>query len=144
MNIGRILMTVAIAVFTFIPPFPDLGTETHVFHPEWLPHARLHTVWLLGVTSGVGLVALYLLWGPRRDDAFCRNVAGALGVCVYGGFMLSAATMSLYGGGLTDVHGGIEGTLLGIDANLATFSIALIVLIAGWVMAARAPDETQR
>ena len=44
---GRILMILGTLMYGAIPPFVDL-TETHVFHPEWTPHSRMHMVWLLG------------------------------------------------------------------------------------------------
>ena len=75
-TLGRVLMTLAMVVFTFIPPLADLATDTHVFHPGWMPHARVHTVWLLGLTSSIGLVSLYLLWFRKIDSNFNENLAG--------------------------------------------------------------------
>ena len=92
--IGRILMTMATLMYGLIPPFVDL-TETHVFHPDWTPHARMHMVWLLGTNSTLAVVALFFLWLYRENSAFGVRLAGVLGLCVYGGFMLSAATTSL-------------------------------------------------
>ena len=131
-TVGKLLMTLAISVFTFIPPLVDLATDTHVFHPGWMPHARVHTVWLLGLTSSIGLVALYLLWSRKIDTAFTENLAGLLGACVYGSFFVSALTTTLYGGALSDHGGGIEQSMLGLDLNLFTFGVASIVLAAGW------------
>lgn len=125
-------MTMAIAVFTFIPPLADLATETHVFHPGWMPHARVHTVWLLGLTSSIGLVALYLLWFRKVESHFNENLAGMLAACVYGSFFLSGSTIGLYGGALADHEGGIDHTILAMDLNVFTFGVATIVLCAGW------------
>ena len=86
-------MTLAIAVFTFIPPLADLATDTHVFHPGWMPHARVHTVWLLGLTSSVGLLALYFLWVRKLDPSFGEDLAGVLGAIVYGSFFLGGSTV---------------------------------------------------
>jgi len=125
-------MTLAIAVFTFIPPLADLATDTHVFHPGWMPHAKVHTVWLLGLTSGVGLLALYFLWFRKLDSNFGENLAGGLGAIVYGSFFLSGLTMGFYGGALSDHEGGIGETVMGLDLNVFVFSLATIVLCAGW------------
>ncbi len=125
-------MTLAIAVFTFIPPLADLATDTHVFHPGWMPHARVHTVWLLGLTSSVGVLALYLLWFRKIDSEFSESLAGVLGAIVYGSFFLSALTIGLYGGALSDHEGGIGQTIIGLDLNLFTFGLASTVLCVGW------------
>jgi len=130
--IGRILMTVATLIYGIVPPFVDL-TETHVFHPDWTPHSRMHMVWLLGTNSSLAVIALFFLWLYKEDRAFGIRLAGALGLCVYGGFMLSAATTSLYGGSLSD-KGGVP-PILGMDANIFGFSLGLLVLIVGWALA---------
>lgn len=131
-TLGKVLMTLAIAVFTFIPPLADLATDTHVFHPGWMPHARVHTVWLLGLTSSVGVLALYLLWFRKIDSEFSESLAGVLGAIVYGSFFLSALTIGLYGGALSDHEGGIGQTIIGLDLNLFTFGLASTVLCVGW------------
>jgi hypothetical protein len=130
--VGQILMTLATLVYGVIPPFVDL-TETHVFHPEWTPHSRMHMVWLLGTNSGVALVALYWLWLYRANRALGLNLAGILGLCVYGGFWVSALTASLYGGALSD-KGGVP-PVMGMDANVLVFGIAAGFLILGWAIA---------
>lgn len=133
-KIGRIFISLSIAVFTFIPPIADLATNTHVFNPGWTPHSRVHTVWLLGVTSSTGLVALYLLWFRKTETGFNLNLAVTMAACVYGSFFLSAVTAGFYGGALTDVNSGMNIRILGIDPNLFTFGVALLLLLIGWGM----------
>jgi len=133
-TVGKILMTVAIGIYSFIPPLADLATDTHVFHDGWMPHARMHTVWLLGMTSSVGLLALYLLWGRKKDSSFNTNFAFSLSICVYGSFFLSAVTSHLYGGALSDDHGGVGHQMLGLDVNVIAFSLASLLLCVGWVL----------
>jgi hypothetical protein len=130
-------MTLAIAAFTFIPPLADLVTNTNVFHPDGAPHARVHTVWLLGLTSSLGLVALYLLWFRRADIHFNQNFAAILGAIVYGSFFLSSVTANLYGGALSDNEGGIEQTIMGLNLNVFTFGLAWIALGLGWLLCNR-------
>lgn len=133
---GKLLMTLAIAAYAFVPPAVDLITDTHVFHPDWPPHARMHTVWLLGVTTGVGLLALSLLWRSGPGRAHYLHLAGVLSGIVFAAFFLSAATVSLYGGALTDASGGMEPGPFGLDGNLFTFGGASIVLMLGWILCA--------
>jgi hypothetical protein len=130
--LSKLLMSLSIVAYALIPPIVDLATDTHVFHEGWMPHARMHTVWLLGVTSGVGLLALYLLWNPGPDAKFRTNLAAILSIIVFGAFYVSAFTTSLYGGSLSDMSGGVHAGPLGIDANLFTFTLAAILLLVGW------------
>ena len=130
--IGRVLMTLATLIYGVLPPFVDL-TETHVFHSEWTPHSRLHMVWLLGTNSAIALLALYFLWLHKANSVFGVRLAGILGLCVFGGFWLSATTISFYGGALSD-KGGVP-PILGMDANILIFSLALFILLAGWFIA---------
>lgn len=132
--LGRIIMTVATLMYGVIPPLVDL-TETHVFHPDWTPHARMHMVWLLGTNTAIALVALHFLWLHKSGLAAGVRHAGVLGLCVYGGFMLSALTISFYGGSMSD-KGGVP-PVLGVDANILAFSLALLLLLVGWFLAGR-------
>lgn len=132
--LGRIFMTLATLMYGIIPPLVDL-TETHVFHPDWTPHARMHMVWLLGTNTAIALVALYFLWLHKSRLAVGVPLAGVMGLCVYGGFMLSAFTTPLYGGSMSDA-GGVP-PVLGLDANILAFSFALLLLIVGWRLAGR-------
>jgi hypothetical protein len=129
---GRILMTLATFMYGAIPPFVDL-TETHVFHPEWTPHSRMHMVWLLGTNTSIAVLALYFLWFHKASRAFGVRLAGILGLCVYGGFWLSALTVSLYGGALSD-KGGVP-QIMGMDTNVVVFLSAVLILLAGWFLA---------
>jgi len=132
--VGRVLMTLATLVYGVAPPFADFN-ETHVLHPQWTPHARLHMVWLIATNSALAVMALYFLWLHRGDRALGARLAGLLGLCALGGFWIAAATMPLYGGALKDV-GGVP-LVLGLDGNLLAFSSALLLLLTGWALANR-------
>jgi hypothetical protein len=132
--IGRLLMTIATLAYGVIPLFVDLS-QTHVLHPDWTPHARMHMVWLLGTNSSLALVALCSLWLYRTNTALGTHLAGVLGLCVYGGFLLSAATLDLYAGALSDQDG--VPPVLGMDANVVVFSQGLLMLLAGWILTGR-------
>lgn len=67
-----------------------------------------------------------------QGDFYVR-LAGVLGLCVYGSFLLGAFTTSLYGGSPSD-KGGVP-PVMGMDANILAFSFALLLLIVGWLLA---------
>ena len=135
--IGKLLISLAIAIYAFIPPIVNLMTDSHVFHQQWMPHARMHTVWMLGSTFGISLVSLYLIWMRRIERQFSINLAVVLSSIVYGAFFLSASTISLYGGALSDLVDGSEKGPFGLDTNLFTFGLASLMLVTGWAMCAR-------
>jgi hypothetical protein len=57
----------------------------------------------------------------------------AHGLSVYGGFMFSATTTSLYGGALSDTRG--VPPAHDVDANIFAFSLGLLALALGWFLA---------
>ena len=121
---SKILITVATLLYGIAPLFADLNA-THVMHPDWTPHSRVHMVWLLGTNSSIAIVALWLLWAKAQTV-----LAAVLGLTVMAGFWIAAATAPLYGGALFDT-GGIERTIMGIEGNAFLFSIIVILLLAG-------------
>lgn len=129
LNLARILITIATLVYGFVPLLVDL-TETHVFHPDWTPHARFHMVWLLATNTSLALVSLYLLWISRFDTLIRVRAAGMLGLCALGGFFVSLITKGLYGGSLVDPHGGVP-PIMGLDANLVVFTPMLLLVVIG-------------
>lgn len=134
-NIGRILMTVATAIYGVVPPIVDLGA-THALHPDWTPHARMHMVWLIVTMSSIAVLAVYFIW-RHPDRRFGVHMGGLLGLCAFGGFFVSAATAPLYGGSLHD-KGGVPAVGGVIDANLLGFGLAIALLLIGWRAARRA------
>ncbi|MEO8073882.1 MAG: DUF6640 family protein [Acidobacteriota bacterium] len=129
LKLSRILITIATLVYGFVPLLVDL-TETHVFHPDWTPHARFHMVWLLATNTSLALVSLYLLWLSRFDTLTRVRAAGVLGLCALGGFFISLITKNLYGGALVDPHGGVP-PIMGLDANLVVFTPMLLLVVIG-------------
>ena len=131
LSISRVLITIATLVYGVIPVLVDIS-ETHAFHPDWPPHARFHMVWLLGTNSTLAVLALYLMWTGDTDRAVRTRIAGLIGLCVYGGFIISTATRKLYGGALVDSVGGVP-PVMGMDANLLVFLPMLgLVLLGLW------------
>ncbi len=138
-KISRWLITVATVVYGLIPPLVDLSA-THVFHPDWMPHARLHAVWQLGTNSGLALLALYLMWVKSSNDLLRIRFAGLIGLCVYAGFFVSALTHPLFGGALADEQGGVP-TVMGIYGNVMAFTPMLILVVIGlWLSRSGVPD----
>ncbi len=55
--------------------------RTHVFNPDWTPHAKFHDGWTIGLSAAIGASALYLIHGKRPPQP---GLAAALLAEVWG------------------------------------------------------------
>lgn len=137
--IAKILLTVAAIQYGFVPPIVDF-TETHVFHPDWSPHARFHLVWLLALGAALASCVIFCVWSSSSRRLAVLRQASVSGCLVLGAFFLAAAFRSQYGGSLTDLAEPIE--VLGIDGNVFSFAIASIFQVTGTVIVWRGGEST--
>lgn len=130
---GKILLTLATAMYTFVPSIADLN-KTHATNPLWVSHARFHVVWQTMIMLGIGLLSIYLLWFSEIGSVFSIDLAFILGLIVLGSFVINVGAKKLYAGTLSDPNG-VPPIFKNVDANLFFFSLALLILIAGYLMA---------
>jgi hypothetical protein len=124
---ARVLVTIGVLIYALAVPVLEIN-DTHVFNPEWPPHARLHEVWQLATNSMIGLLSLWLAWGKGQV-----RLSALLALLVMGGFLLAYALRDLYGGSMVLVEGSAERTLLGL--NLGVVGAAIVVATALAVLA---------
>src|SRR5204863_6814781 len=69
-NIGKMLISLA-AILTAVVPFLADWNDSHLFSPQWSPHARFHGAVSLGMTTILSSVALWLLWrrSPEQPES---------------------------------------------------------------------------
>jgi tryptophan-rich sensory protein len=67
MRISRLVLTGA-AIGTIVGTGRADLNRTHVFNPNWPPHARFHGVAGWGTVAGSQLLALWLLWRPDQQS----------------------------------------------------------------------------
>jgi len=126
-KVAKVLITVATLIYGVVPVFADVN-HTHIMHSDWPAHARFHTVWLILTNSSIALIALYQLWSK------CNFVLSAiLGLVVMFGFWIAVITKDLYAGALVD-PGGVEVSIVGIDANVFAFALVTAMLVSGLVL----------
>ena len=65
MRISRLVLSGA-AVGTIAGTGRADLNRTHIFNPQWPPHARFHNAAGWGIVTGSQLLALWLLWRPGQ------------------------------------------------------------------------------
>ena len=134
---ARGLITVATIWYGFVPLLADLN-PSHLFNPNWTPHARMHLTWLLSTNLLLAMYALYLLWGAREVLR-----AGLLGLCVVGGFWVATLSRDLYGGMLVDPDLSAE-FVMGLNPNIVANTLLLLLLGVGVFLQSRAGGQTRQ
>lgn len=61
---GRALLTLTSLVTMTGAYFADWN-ETHIYNPDWPPHAKFHNAQTMSMGAALGLIGLYLLWVHR-------------------------------------------------------------------------------
>lgn len=81
---GRIVMSL-VALSTSVSCYIADFNATHVYNPNWPPHARFHNGQTMSMGLTLGLLTQYLVWRPvfdrtvsPKDSAFLAAVTGSL------------------------------------------------------------------
>jgi len=137
-TVARILLTLTVLGYGLVTIKADFN-KTHATNPRWTPHARFHVVWQILSYSGVGLVALYLIWveGPQPLERL--YLAAALSAAIYGAFFATVLARPVFGGALYDENGYLPfRPPIGPghwrwDVNVTAFTILSSIMLAGVV-----------
>lgn len=125
---ARIILSLISVTLTVVAPLVDLNAS-HLLHPDWPMHARLHMLWAVLAFSMLGGYSLYLLWVSPWSIRVRLQVSILINFIINIAFVASAASMPLYGGGLADNQGGVPSLANGWDANLAVVAATMLLLI---------------
>lgn len=125
--LAKLLVTFGLLVFGLLLPVLEVG-DTHVFNPDWPPHARLHEVWQLITNTSLAVVGLWLAWARGKII-----LPGVIGLCVMGGVLGAHLIEARYGGALV-YSGGPSLAILGAPlaaliplAAVLSFALAMIL-----------------
>ncbi len=121
--VAKVLLTIAAIQYGVMPLIADFS-ESHVFHPDWAPHARFHLVWLLTLGSTLAAYVVFSVWQPAKKRPEVLKHVSLIGCFVLGAFFAATLTQPAYGGSLTDLAA--PNTLFGVNANVFSFSIASV------------------
>lgn len=132
--IKKIVITFSVILYAIVVPFLDIN-ETHVWNPDWTPHARIHEVWQLITNSSIGVLCLWLVWYKKEVQ-----LSTILSLLVTGGFLLAFFLKDGYGGSMKYLDGS-EKTLLGINIGILGFGIAFLFLILSHILTKTKPNK---
>jgi hypothetical protein len=126
--LGKLLIT-ATLLGTIVGPVLADWNESHVFNPEWPPHARFHEVAYLCMAVGFSVVGLWLLWRPSLEPAIGVTVAALVPVFTWGSFYVAEAVP----GSHFEDHAGHVPRLLGVPINLLFAAVIPALSLLGFV-----------
>ena len=124
-RVAQILLTLSALEF-FGPIVRDTGTS-HLLNEEWVGHARVHLVWLLGYMFFSGLANLYFIWLRRPRSIHSLYLSCLWQGCNLAGFWVSALLVDHYHGMIVDPR--FHHPILGIDENVFAFSVLSAIVV---------------
>lgn len=125
---ARLLLTFT-AVATLVGPVGADLNPSHVFNPERPPHARFHSVTSLVTTSGMSLIALWLVWRRSREPAISMLVAAAVPILAWGSFIALVVP-----GAAVEDHPETLARLGGIPINVVVAALFTALAILGYAL----------
>lgn len=122
---ARLLMTVC--VMEFFGPWGRDYSESHLFNPEWVGHARVHMMWLLGFFLFSGIGNLYLIWFAR-PLRLAHLYASFLWLGAnFLGFWLAVAMAPVYSGLVVVPEYHVY--IIGIEENVFVFGVLSLIYL---------------
>lgn len=107
--------------------------RSHVLNPNWPPHARFHGAAGWGTVAGSQLLALWLLWRPRRraaDDELALATAALLPAVAWLPFFGALATP----GTAVEHEPGHLARIAGVPVNLVAAAAIPAISAIGYVL----------
>lgn len=122
----KLLITISVMLFLVVIPVLELNAS-HVFNPEWPPHARFHNMWQIITNCCLGLLCLWLVWVKSNT-----LLSGVLVLCIMGGVLAAQTFADFYGG--TIVSGNIARAEFGLETATIGALFAVIATCAAIIM----------
>lgn len=90
---GRWILS-GLAATTAVGGYLADWNRTHLYNPEWPPHAKFHDAWTIGLGTLLGCGGLYFLWRRGRDP----ELELALGTLLPASFWIAQAASYAFPG----------------------------------------------
>lgn len=130
-KIGRILISVVVVVTAVVSVAVDWNSS-HVFNPDWPPHARFHDVVMLHLLSGVCILALWLMWRRSTEPDIGVRVAALIPIIFWAAFFYT--TLLVPGTGLSAAPNELPPSVAGIPLypNVVIAAICVTLSALGY------------
>ncbi len=128
MKIGKLLISF-IAVFTAISPYLADWNNTHIYNPNWPPHAKFHNAQTMIFGAYLGLLSLWALWGRKDISESEKLNQGTLLAALY--WLAQMPAILFPGTAFNDPNGLPMPTVLGVQTNQVLLGIVFILPIIG-------------
>jgi hypothetical protein len=142
-RVGRLTITL-VAIFTGTAAYLADWNETHIYNPNWPPHAKFHNAQTMVMASASALLSLWFLW-RRGENALLRLNVSSIFACFY--WMCLLPSILFPGAAFYDPDfGGYHAmpSVLGFELNQAYGAAFFIVLVAGANWLERSTLEASR
>jgi hypothetical protein len=123
----RIFMTI-LWISVAVGPIAADFNPTHLFNPDWPPHARFHMMTVFTSAVAIALFGLYLCWGPAKSRLANLRAGAVLGTLYTVSLLVATFTMPMYGGSLYWRDTELRPVSIA-DENLIVFACTTIVFI---------------
>jgi hypothetical protein len=127
---GELLITMSLIVTALGSLIHDWN-KTHVYNPEWPPHARFHFVSVVAMNFALGALGLWLLWGPSEHNTTTLFVSALIPIIVWGSFFAAIAVP----GCKAEDHPGQVPRLADIPINMLAAAAFCLTSIVGYFLA---------
>lgn len=128
-NFGRLLISLAVLATAVIPIRSDWNAS-HVFSPQWSPHARFHGMVSIGMPVLLAPVALWLLWRRSADPDTAATVAAFIPVSYWGPFF---GALFVPGAAMVDPGHRLR-RIAGVPSPLFGAAATIFVAGLGWLV----------
>jgi len=130
-RISRILLSVVLVSTAVVSVAVDWNT-THLFNPEWHPHARFHDAVMLWLLSGCCIMALWLLWRRTSEPTVAVTVATLIPIIFWSPFFFVTSLMpgTSLQADLKEAVPQVAG--ISIYPNVAVATVSVILALIGY------------
>jgi hypothetical protein len=132
-RLGQVLLSLSL-VGTAVGTVLADWNRSHVFNPDWPPHARFHAAAFVLATVGLSLLGLWLVWKRSEDRGTCELAAAAVPLLTVGTFFFVA----LVPGADVEDRPGQAPRLAGVPTNLLLPGAAIVGSALGCVLCSAA------
>lgn len=134
--LGQVLSTAG-ALVPAVGSFIADWSPTHVYNPNWTPHAKFHLGQTLALAAGSSVVSLWLTWRPETDIPRLRGALLAGGLF----WITQLPALLVPGAALVDPDTPAQPfNVAGLPVNQVTITGMVIVplLLAGYTLQRKA------